>query len=59
MRDITERKKAEEIQLESTRRFRQLFDEAPVGYYELDDQGRIIQVTLRSWKCSASGEMRC
>ena len=46
MRDITERKKAEEIQLESTRRFRQLFDEAPVGYYELDDQGRIIQVNL-------------
>ncbi len=44
VQDNTERKRAEESQLESERRFRQLFDEAPVGYHELDIQGRIIEV---------------
>jgi PAS domain S-box-containing protein len=43
-RDITERKQIEETLSESERRFHQLFDEAPVGYHELDIQGRIVQV---------------
>jgi PAS domain S-box-containing protein len=44
MRDITERKKAEETQLENVRRFHGLFDEAPVGYHECDSDGRIVEV---------------
>lgn len=50
-RDITEQKEAEkanktaEIALEeSERRFRELFDDAPVGYHELDSEGRIVRV---------------
>ena len=30
--------------LEQQRNFRELFDEAPVGYHELDAEGRIVQV---------------
>lgn len=50
-RDITDRKEAEEASknaegalLESERRFRELFDDAPVGYHELDSEGRIVRV---------------
>jgi PAS domain S-box-containing protein len=43
-RDITERKRVQEALSESERRFHQLFDEAPVGYHELDIQGRIVEV---------------
>ncbi len=44
MRDITERKGAEEALIESDRRFRDLFYDAPVGYHELDTEGRITCV---------------
>ena len=39
-----ERKHAEEAMHQSEEKFRQLFDEAPVGYFECDSQGRIINV---------------
>jgi len=42
--DITERKKAEEVLREKEEKFRELFDEAPVGYFEYDAQGRIVSV---------------
>jgi PAS domain S-box-containing protein len=42
--DITERKLAEQALIESDRRFRDLFYDAPVGYHELDTEGRITCV---------------
>lgn len=39
-----ERRKAEEVRLESEERFRDLFDNAPVAYHEIDTQGRYIRV---------------
>ncbi len=44
MRDTTKRKLAERALKESEERFQQLFDEAPVGYHELDKEGRIVKV---------------
>ena len=43
-RDITERKRAEEALRESKARFQELFNEAPVGYHEVDAEGRIFRV---------------
>jgi PAS domain S-box-containing protein len=42
--DITERKRAQEILRESEVRFRQLFHRAPVGLFQYDRQGRILDV---------------
>ena len=43
-RDTTDRRKAERLVEESEARFRQLYNEAPVGYHEIDEQGRITSV---------------
>ncbi len=43
-RDITDRKRAEEALLKSKEKFRDLFDNAPLGYLEYDREGRIIRV---------------
>lgn len=43
-RDITERKRPEEALRTSQERFRQLFDGAPIGYHEIDSEGRITRV---------------
>lgn len=42
LRDITRRWLAEREVEQSTERFRQLYDEAPIGYYEIDKEGRIL-----------------
>jgi PAS domain S-box-containing protein len=42
--DITERKQAETVVRESERRFRELFDDSPVGFHEVDGDGSIIRV---------------
>jgi len=42
--DVSEQKKAERALLESERHFRDLFDDAPVAYHELDLQSRITRV---------------
>jgi two-component system cell cycle sensor histidine kinase/response regulator CckA len=44
IRDITERKRAEEALGRSETKFYELFNEAPVGYFEYDHQGRITSV---------------
>ncbi len=44
LRDITERRLAEEETELNKERFRELFDEAPIGYYEIDHAGRILNV---------------
>jgi PAS domain S-box-containing protein len=42
--DISDRKRAEEALRESETRFREMFDNAPIGYHELDVEGRVIGV---------------
>ncbi len=44
IQDITERKLMEQALRESQRRFQELFDQAPVGYFEYDRYGRIFNV---------------
>jgi diguanylate cyclase (GGDEF)-like protein/PAS domain S-box-containing protein len=43
-RDTTDWKRTEEALRDSERRFRDLFDNAPVGYHEVDAQGRYQRV---------------
>src|ERR1035437_1303608 len=42
--DVTERKRAGEALVENEKRYRELFDNAPVGYHELDINGLIIRI---------------
>ena len=44
IQDITERKKAEIEINENREDFKDLFDNAPVGYHEIDSNGRIIRM---------------
>jgi PAS domain S-box-containing protein len=54
-----ERKRAEEALIESDRRFRDLFYDAPVGYHEIDIEGRItcVNTTELSMLGYSSAEM--
>lgn len=42
--DITERKRADELVLKNQEDFKALFDNAPVGYHEIDNEGRIVRM---------------
>ena len=42
--EIGERNRAEKAALKSEERFRDLFDRAPIGYYELDHEGRFANL---------------
>lgn len=44
IQDISDRKKSEDRLLESEARFRSLFENSPVAYQSLDEQGRFIDV---------------
>ena len=58
-RDITEQKRVDAALMESEHRFRDLFDHAPVGYHEIDNEGRItcINTTELSMLGYTSEEM--
>ncbi|MGA2179953.1 MAG: PAS domain S-box protein [Verrucomicrobiota bacterium] len=43
-RDITERKRAEELLQRSHEEFKNLFDDAPVGFHEVDTGGRLVRI---------------
>jgi len=42
--DITERKRMERALRESEEKFKELFDSAPIGYHEIDADGRIVNI---------------
>ena len=42
--DITERKRTENLVRQSQEEFKDLFNNAPIGYYELDAGGRIVRI---------------
>lgn len=50
IQDITERKKAEEALRESQKNFKDLFDNAPIGYHEIDTNGNIIRINKTELK---------
>jgi PAS domain S-box-containing protein len=50
IRDTTERNRAEEALQKSEERFRNLYDDAPVGYFEYDLQGNITRVNRTELK---------
>jgi len=43
-RDITERKMADEALRRSREEFKDLFDNAPVGFHEVDAEGRLVRI---------------
>ena len=56
--DISERKAVEDALKESELRFRKLYDEAPVGYHEIDREGRIVSINQTEAEISATAESR-
>ena len=42
--DISDRVRAEEAVRDSEQRYHQLYDEAPVGYHEVDREARIVSI---------------
>jgi PAS domain S-box-containing protein len=43
-RDITERRQAEKALQQSHEEFKDLFDNAPVGFHEVDTEGRVVRI---------------
>lgn len=44
IRDISERKRTEELLEKNRQEFIELFDNAPIGYHEIDSEGRIVRI---------------
>ncbi len=44
--DVTDRKQLEEEVIRSQEKFKELFENAPVGYHEIDGKGNIVAVNL-------------
>src|SRR6185369_11991832 len=48
--DVTERKRAEEALRRSREEFKELFEQAPFGYHELDAAGRFVRINQAELK---------